>query len=70
MTTWYTLDITCSICQAKHKTTIIGSLLAPAPISQDALKEFLGKQNDAVFICNACSEQLDRKAENITGTKK
>ena len=67
---WYTLDLTCSTCQAKGKTTIIGSLLSPVRIPEEELTAFLAKHNNAVFICNECSETLDRNARHITGTKK
>jgi hypothetical protein len=70
MTKWYTLDITCAACQGKGKLTTVGTLLAPAPIDEKALDDFLAKQNNAVFICNECSEIMDRNASHITGTKK
>lgn len=44
--------------------------MSPAPIPEEEVTKFLAKCNDAVFICDKCSEELDRKAEHITGTKK
>ena len=60
MTAWYTLDITCVTCQGQGKTTVLGTLLAPISIQEKALDKFLAKYNNAVFICNDCSKQIDR----------
>jgi hypothetical protein len=74
MTKLSALDLICANCQTKGKTTIVGSILAPDPISTESLKkslkEFLAQQNDAVFICNDCAYELDISAKHITGTKK
>jgi hypothetical protein len=69
-TKWYSLDITCATCQAKGKTTILGAILASVPIQEKALDEFLSNHNNAVFICNKCSEIMEYNAKSMTGTKK
>jgi len=56
----YQLDILCAICQQKGKIIVLGSLLFKLPIQKEALDEFLAKHNNAVFICNRCSENIDR----------
>ena len=64
---WYQLDILWTICQQKGKIIVVGSLLSKVPIQKEALDEFLAKHNDAVFICNRCSENIDRNELRITG---
>jgi hypothetical protein len=63
----YQLDILCAICQQKGKIIVVGSLLSKVPFQKEALDEFLAKHNDADFICNRCSENIDRNATRMTG---
>jgi hypothetical protein len=63
----YQLDILCATCQHKGKIIVLGSLLSNVPIQKEALEEFLAKHNDAVFICNGCSENIDHNASRKTG---
>ena len=41
MPTLYTLGITYAVCQGKGKHTTAGTILAPVPIQQERLTEFL-----------------------------
>ena len=61
---WYKLDITCATCGQKGKTVIIGALLSQVPIQTKDVNEFLAKHNDAVFICNECSEVVESNARS------